>query len=228
MYHRVVGMLAECDYLPRPAGPFDPDFYVATLGEWLDRFAKWIASPVMDQMYLARRLFDLKPLHGPTALWARIEALVAENVDSDFLKIVANDCLDTLPPLTFFEDAVVDKFGEQTDVFHLEETAMRPLVDVGRVFGLAARQAVGRSTIERFATARALLPEQQALFHDAADTFRVVLWQQGRIGIREGTSGIDLPPALLSRHDRHILKNGFRSILKLLQFTANLEWIGKL
>jgi signal-transduction protein with cAMP-binding, CBS, and nucleotidyltransferase domain len=120
---------------------------------------------------------------------------------------------------------VIDNFGEQTAVFHLEDSALRPLVDVGRVFALAARTAVGRSTLERFSTARALLPDQQTLFREAADTFRVVLWQQGRIGISEGTSGIDLPPSLLSRHDRHVLKSGFRSILRLLQFTANRAWI---
>src|SRR5690606_8402863 len=82
-----------------------------------------------------------------------------------------------------------------------------------------------QSTLARFATARALLPAQQTLFAEAADTLRVVLWQQGRIGISQGTSAIDLPPALLSRHDRHVLKSGFRSILRLLQFTANPSWI---
>ena len=122
----------------------------------------------------------------------------------------------------------MDKTGEQIAVFHLEETALRPLVDVGRVFGLAGRSVLGQSTVARFATARSLLPEQQTMFAEAADTLRVVLWQQGRIGISQGTSAIDLPPALLSRHDRHLLKSGFRSILRLLQFTANPAWIESL
>jgi CBS domain-containing protein len=218
-------LVAECDYLPRQNVPFDPDFYVATLAEWRARFSGWIGDPVRTEMYRARSLFDLAPVEGTTALWREIETLVTNTVDRDFLHVLANDCLATLPPLTFFEDAVVDTSGEHSAVFQLEASALRPLVDVARVFSLAARAAVGRSTIERFGAARALLPEEQELFREASDTFRVVLWQQGRIGITEGTSGVDLPPALLSRNDRHVLKSGFRSILRLLRFTADPAWI---
>ena len=47
---------------------------------------------------------------------------------------------------------------------------------------------------------------------------RIVLWQQGRIGITQGTTGSELPPALLSRHDRHILRSGFSAIHRLLDW----------
>ncbi|MEQ1574460.1 MAG: putative nucleotidyltransferase substrate binding domain-containing protein [Vicinamibacterales bacterium] len=224
-YNRVIASLPECDYIPRLNLPFTSSFYVATLDEWKDRYRRWVSEPVREEMYRSRTLFDLRPIHGRSSLWEEIGTTVTERVDTDFLHVIANDCLASLPPLTFFQDAVVDKSGEQTAIFHLEESALRPLVDVGRVFGMAAGTVFGHSTIERLATTRTLLPDQQELFREAADTFRVVLWQQGRIGISEGTSGIDLPPALLSRHDRQILKGGFRSILRLLQFTANPAWI---
>jgi hypothetical protein len=122
----------------------------------------------------------------------------------------------------------VDSAGEHVSTFRLEHSALRPLVDVGRVFAMAAGKVLGRSTVDRFATARALLPEHEKIFREAADTFRVVLWQQGRVGISLGTSGLDLPPALLSRHDRHVLKAGFRSILRLLEFTAERAWLAQL
>ena len=73
--------------------------------------------------------------------------------------------------------------------------------------------------------ARALLPEHESIFREASETLRIVLWQQGRIGISQGTDGSELPPALLGRYDRQILKSGFRSILRLLEFTANPEWL---
>ncbi len=224
-YDRAIASLPECDYIPRLNLPFASSFYVATLDEWNDRYRRWVSEPVREEMYRARTLFDLRPIHGQRSLWEQMSSRVTERVDTDFLHVIANDCLASLPPLTFFQDAVVDKSGEQTTIFHLEESALRPLVDVGRVFGMAAGTVFGHSTLERLATTRTLLPNQQELFREAADTFRVVLWQQGRIGISEGTSGIDLPPALLSRHDRQILKGGFRSILRLLQFTANPEWL---
>jgi signal-transduction protein with cAMP-binding, CBS, and nucleotidyltransferase domain len=176
-------------------------------------------------MYLARPLFDLRPVHGPESLWRDIEATVAGSVDRDFLFVLANDCLGSLPPLTFYQDAVIDESGEQTDVFRLEHSALQPLVDVGRVFGMAAKKVLGTSTRERFASARTLLPEHESIFREASETLSILLWQQARIGISQGTTGSELPPALLSRHDRHILKSGFRSILRLLEFTGKSPWL---
>ena len=109
-------------------------------------------------------------------------------------------------------------------MFRLEHSALLPLVDVGRVFGMAAGRVLGSSTLERFAMARTLLPEHESIFREASDTLRVVRWQQGRIGISQGTDGSELPPALLGRYDRQVLKSGFRSIHRLLEFTANREW----
>ena len=120
---------------------------------------------------------------------------------------------------------MVEESGERSAVFRLEKSALLPLVDVGRVFGMAAGKALGTSTRERLATARALLPEHESVFREASDTLSVVLWQQARIGISQGTDGAELPPALLSRHDRQVLKSGFRSILRLLEFTADWKWL---
>src|SRR4029077_9373333 len=123
---------------------------------------------------------------------------------------------------------VVDETGAETAVFRLEHSVLRPLVDVGRVFGMAEKKVFGSSTFERFARARVLLPEHATIFREASETLRIVLWQQGRVGISQGTAGSGLPPALLSRYDRQVLRSGFRSILRLLEFTADLEWLNTL
>ena len=90
---------------------------------------------------------------------------------------------------------------------------------------MAARDVMGTSTLDRFAMARRLLPPHEAIFRDAAETMRIVLWQQGRVGISQGTDGTELPPALLSRHDRHVLKSGFPAIQRLLEFSADPAWL---
>ena len=97
----------------------------------------------MHEMFRARTLFDLRPVHGRRSLWQEIDAAVAEHVDRDFLHVLANDCLASLPPLTFFQDAVVDSEGEHLSTFRLEHSALRPLVDVGRVFAMAAGKVPG-------------------------------------------------------------------------------------
>lgn len=220
-YGRVCEALAACDYLPRADMAFDRSFLLASRAEWQTRYEQWLRDPVLTQMYLARPLFDLRHVHGRRSLWDDMEAGVAGAVDHDFMFVLANDCLASLPPLTFFQDAVVDDAGGQTTVFRLEHSALRPLVDVGRVFGMAAKRALGTSTRERFALARTMLPEHESIFRDASETLRILLWQQARIGISQGTDGSELPPALLSRHDRHVLKSGFRSILRLIEFIGS-------
>jgi CBS domain-containing protein len=224
-YVRVLDLLEECEYLPRSSEFLDRSFNVATVSEWKQRYRQWVRDPVLQQTYRARSLFDLRPIHGRRALWHEVAATVTDAVDRDFLRLLAHDCLSTLPPLTFYQDAVVEESGERTAVFRLEQSALLPLVDVGRVFGMAAGKALGTSTRERLSTARALLPEHESVFREASDTLSVVLWQQARIGISQATGGTELPPALLSRHDRQVLKSGFRSILRLLEFTADWKWL---
>jgi CBS domain-containing protein len=226
-YDRVCDALLECDYLSRTELTFEPSFFVATAAEWKHRYEGWLQDPVRMEMYRARPLFDLRSVHGDRSLWSSLEQAVSAAVDKDILHVLANDCLASLPPLTFFKDAVVEKSGEQSAVFRLEHSALRPLVDVGRVFGMAARKPMGTSTMDRFACARRLLPEHESIFREASETLRILLWQQARIGIAQGTTGSELPPTLLSRHDRHILKSGFRSILQLLEFTGDLSWLAK-
>ncbi len=139
--------------------------------------------------------------------------------------MLAHDCLANLPPLTFYQDGVIEQGGEQSGMFRLEHSALAPLVDLGRVFGMAARDVMGTSTLDRFAIARRLLPAHEAIFRDAAETLRIVLWQQGRAGISQRTDGSEVPPSLLSRHDRHMLKSGFPVIHRLIEFSADPAWL---
>jgi CBS domain-containing protein len=227
-FRRVSDLLLECDYLPEPESSFDAAFCVATVDQWQARYRGWIQDPVRQQTYLVRTLFDLRAISGDRSLWTSVESAVTGAVDRDFVHVLANDCLASLPPLTFYQDAVIDRGGERHATFQLGHSALQPLVDVGRVFGIAGGSTLGRSTLERFAGARALLPADEAIFREASDAMRVMLWQQGRVGIGQETSGTELPPAVLSRHDRHLLKGGFRAILRLIEFTGDRGWIDRL
>jgi CBS domain-containing protein len=197
----------------------------ASLSEWSARYRGWIDDPIFQNMYACRRLFDLKPILGTDRLWTALDGVVRTAITRNFLHLVANDCLASLPPLTFYEDAVIAESGQESAVFRLEYSALAPLVDVGRVFALAAGHVLGTSTLERFDLARTLLPDRASILREAADTLRVVLWQQGRVGISQNTDGAELPPALLGHYDRRLLKSGFRSISRLLEFAGNPRWL---
>jgi CBS domain-containing protein len=225
-YRRVADALADCDYLPASTVPLPVQTsMVADTAEWTRRYRAWIASPVAEQMARHRMLFDLRLLHGRPALWRQVRDAVVSAIDRDIIRVLAHDCLANLPPLTFYRDAVIEQGGGQTGQFRLEHGALAPLVDLGRVFAMAAREVMGTSTLERLAIARRLLPDHEAIFRDASETLRIVLWQQGRVAISQGTDGAELPPSLLSRHDRHMLKSGFPVIHRLLEFSADGAWL---
>jgi len=215
--------LAECGYLPHAAPDFDGEILCATVATWQDQFSEWIRQPIWTQMYRARPLFDLRPAWGDPDPWQRLEESAREVIRTEpsFQKVLANDCLSELPPLTFFQDAVVDESGERTEVFALQLRALGPIVEVGRVFGIANQRVLGSSTLERLEIARSRMPAHESIFREAIETMRVLLYLQARTGLRLNDSGAEILPSQLSRLDRQALKSGFRAIHNLLQFTFN-------
>ena len=148
-----------------------------------------------------------------TTLWQTLEASVAGAVDRDFVRVLANDCLASLPPLTFFQDAVVDRDRRAEPGRSGSNTARcARWWTSAACSGSPPAGASGTSTLERFAHraqpaagARSDLPRGR---RDAAHRALAA----GARRHQPGHDGAELPPALLSRHDRQLLKSGFRSI----------------
>jgi CBS domain-containing protein len=222
---RVTEARYDCGYV-RPPSQSPVEFRGGSLGEWRARFQGFVRDPVGSQLYKARPLFDLRPVRGGLDWLAPLAAEVRAEVAAHaaFMEVLAHDCLANLPPLSFFRDLVVDESGGPSVVFELERSALRPLVDVARVFGIAAGHVLGGSTLERLEWGRVRHGDHEAVFRDASDTLRVLLHHQGRAGIRAQGNGSVLAPSSLSRHDRQALKAGFRSILRLLELAGECRW----
>jgi CBS domain-containing protein len=215
------GALGECGY----SSPEPPS--AGTLEEWKLRFSGWIRDPIRTQLHGSRPFFDLRPVYGNQELLSELEAHIQTALAAEpaFLRILANDCLSSLPPLTFFRDLVVQESGEETDTFRIESSALQPLVDMARVFSLFCGSPLGAPTRVRLEQARRRLPAHELVFREAAETMRVLLFFQARAGLRLRSSGAELPLPTLSRHDRQVLKSGFRSIHRLLEFTEECAWL---
>ena len=229
-YRRVFAAFPDCGYLGRAdLADGDVAFRCAALGEWKERFRGWVRDPLGAQVYLGRPMFDLRAVCGPRGLLDEMEALIRAEVAAhpEFLGLLAHDCLANLPPLAFFRDAVVEEGGSRQEVFHLERSALRPLVDVGRVFGLAVGRVFETSTLARLDAARAVFTADDATLREAADTLRVLLYHQARYGLRRQDGGNEIAPDALSGYDRQVLRSGFRSILRLLERTAAMSWAAR-
>ncbi|MCX6594034.1 MAG: cyclic nucleotide-binding domain-containing protein [Acidobacteria bacterium] len=221
----VTASLEACGYR-QPEDALDPVLCCATLDDWTGRFETWISDPVLSGISLARPFFDLAPLDAQHPLWTELHARVSAQVRAQpaFSMLLANDCLEHLPPMTFVEDRVVEDSGQPSNVFHLQRTAIGPLTDAGRVLGIAAGMVLGAPTLDRLRAARQMLPSHQNLLRDAEQTLLVVLYHQARTGIREGSDGATIPPSALSRPERQVLKTAFRSLTQLLEVTAEWGW----
>jgi CBS domain-containing protein len=225
---RVQEGLQACGYfMGRSLSARETAFACGPLGEWQERFRGFVRDPVANAIYNGRPLFDLRPVLGDRGLVERLQDDVrAEVAAADgFVPLLAHDCLANLPPLAFFRDLVVEGTGEKTGVLQLERSALLPLVDVGRVFAIAGGRFFGDSTLERFAQVRERMPKNESIFREAADSLRVMLYHKARAGIRHQDGGSEVDPASLSLYDRQILKSGFASILRLLEFTADCRWV---
>ncbi len=193
-----------------------------SLAEWRDTYSRWIWDPVLSGLYAGLRFFELAPVRGDAAPVTALRQHIREQVkkNESFVPILANDSMANLPPLTFFQGLVVEDDGERTTRFDLRRGTLRPLADVGRVFALERADASQTRTVARLEAAGTAVEEQRDLFADAAGTFRVAFYHQARIGLRDGTGGWTIEPKALSKMEQQVLKNGFRTIMKLLEFTA--------
>jgi CBS domain-containing protein len=218
--------LAECDFLPHAATELDEVMLCATPETWLARFTQWVRDPILSKAYTARPLFDLRAVLGDIGAWSQLKESVGVVIASEpsFEKVLVNDCWSALPPLTFFQDQVVEESGERSEVFALEQRALGPVVEVGRVFGIVHQGVFGSSTLERLELARSRTPEHAGILREACETLRVLLYLQARTGLRTHASGAEVAPGQLSRLDRQALKSAFRAIHHLLDFTVSGQW----
>lgn len=221
---RVAEQLLSCGYLERRESAS-----TGTLEDWKARFSGWISNPVLNGVEGAVSYFDLSLVCGSREVWAELkESVEAELRGAEsFTAVMAHDCLASLPPLTFFRELVVEESGEQTGVFRLEQSALRPLVNVARVFGLEAGSVFGASTADRLRAARAVAPGEEAVLREAGETLRVVLYLQARAGLRQQDEGHEMPASRIDARERLVLKRGFRSILNLLESAEEFKWKGR-
>lgn len=180
------------------------------LTEWRHFFGSTIRNPIGHDLFARREFFDLRPLSGDESLIAETESwLAAQLKQSDLLvPLLANDTLGNLPPLTFFSGLVVALDGTEHTDLDLAATALHPISDAARVFALSSghRQV---NTLERLQAAGA-----DPVFSDAAEAYRIALFQQARAGSTR------MNPSKLERLDQRLLKTAFTSVLRLLEHTT--------
>jgi CBS domain-containing protein len=157
MARRINAALAECGF-PLCKGEVMAGNPAWCLGleEWREKFSQWMDRPEPVALLNASIFFDLRPVFGNLQLGAGLQAWLASRAPGNrrFLALMAQNALETRPPLGFLGGLAVEKGGANPGTIELKRDAIRIFVDAARILGLATGSA-GPSTEQRLREAGA-------------------------------------------------------------------------
>jgi signal-transduction protein with cAMP-binding, CBS, and nucleotidyltransferase domain len=218
---RVTEKLSELG-LAEPIDADDRGNLCLSLPDWEARFGRMIQDPIGTGAYVRRALLDQCHLAGPVAGLSHLRQFIQRQMAEcpAFLRLLANDTQDHLPPLTFYEGLVVDLDGREKSSVDLFEKAMGPLADAARVLALTLGELAVTNTAERLrlaaaASSRPGVMESAVLAFDTVAYFESVQRRK-----RPGQAG-HLDPSQVSRYDQRLLKTAFGAIQALLEYVAD-------
>lgn len=195
------------------------------LSGWVRQFRHWITEPDPKAVMNTTIFFDLRGVHGEAALIAQlteeIRALAREN--RIFLAHMTRDALTSPVPLGFFRQLVLSRDKAHRDTLNLKLQGTAPIVDIARIYALAAGVAAVNS-LDRLTgaeQAQALAPSDAANLRDAFDFISDVRLRHQAACIEAGQAPDNfVSPKDLSRFDRDHLKDAFAIVRDAQQGVA--------
>lgn len=139
--NQVCNGLAECGFSHCPGAMMAmTDEWRQPLGKWQDYFQKWIMTPEPRALMLISVFFDLRAVHGAHELLSVLRGEVLERTpqQSLFLAHVVNNAQKQGPPLSLFGHIAPIRYGTHAGTVDLKRHAILPIVDLGRIYALAA------------------------------------------------------------------------------------------
>jgi CBS domain-containing protein len=190
-----------------------------TFAEWQEVFADWVRNPDPDALLHAAIFFDLRAISGESQLAGTLrDWLLARTAASpSFLRSMAQNALQTQPPIGLLRDFIPDDESAHPGTIDLKKYGVRPLVDAARVWALALKlPQTGTAERLRAAARAGTLPESEV--SAAIEALRYIQTLRLRHQHLErpalGTEN-RINPDALNPLDRRILKASLRQVAKL-------------
>ncbi len=213
--HFVCDGLAACGYVYCPGGMMAmTDEWRQPLARWRRYFLGWIEQPEPKALLFASVFFDLRRVHGEAALFDALQPTILEHTRRNriFQAFMASNAMQHHPPLGFFRNLVLIRGGQHDRTLDLKHTGIGPIVDIARIYALAAGvPAVNtRERLEAAQMAGALGAESAADLRDAFEFISLMRIRHQARMIRQGQEANNfLEPADLSSFERTHLKDAF-------------------
>lgn len=230
--HKAIEHLIACGYPPCPGDIMasNPKWRV-NLKTWKDYFTRWISEPNPEEILHATIFFDFRPTYGHLELAKTLRDYLAEQCKKNtaFLYFLAQDCISSPPPLSFFRNFIVEKDGEHKNQLDIKKRGIAPFVDFTRLLslknGIKETNTIARMQLlyEGGHLSRELYTEMRDAY-DFLMQLRLVhqlqLLEQGK----KPDNYID--PASLSDLEKQTLKEAFAVIGRMHSVIKNLFRVG--
>lgn len=218
---RVSAALAACGFVSTAKGIVSGHPSACrSINEWEIGFSHWMREPIESGVYRATSFFDMRPVQGDCTLVSRLEQhiLTEKRRNPGFVPLLVADSMANLPPLTFFRGLVLDDDGRYTETLDVQRATLQPVSDIARALALDVGFDCGVGTLERL---HALAPEDDAaatLIRETIAAFRNALYYRTRAGLTGHADGSQVEPSNLTRLEQNLLKSGFRTVLRLMEY----------
>jgi len=140
--------LAECGYIHCPGEMMAmTDQWRQPRRVWAEYFRKWVDQPKPKSLMLTCVFFDLRAIHGKAELLDGLRQQVVQHTkgNSLFLAHMVSNALKHRPPLGMFGQITLSRGGDHPHTIDLKHTGIVPIVDLARVYALAAGVTVANT-----------------------------------------------------------------------------------
>jgi CBS domain-containing protein len=191
---------------------------MASNPNWCKTDAEWInelndIDHILSGNGLLRALilYDLRHVAGNRALSESIRQVVFKTAGSNpaIQRRMAELAVETLPPLNFWGNFVVEKKGGNEGEFDIKKRGLAPLRDAARLFAFHFDLRQHYSTGGRWLELAAAQPELKELAVLAREGYDQLLRLRTLTGLQRGDAGRFLDPAMLTKLQRGQLVNVF-------------------
>lgn len=210
--------LDECGY-PLCSGHMmatNPKWCVS-LTTWQGYYRQWVMQPEADALLNISVFLDTRFLYGNQDLHQSLQQQVAEYTKENrrFLAILVANSLRVSPPLGMFRQFVLAKDGENGSVFNIKKQAITLLVELARIYALAANSTAVETPARLQAAVDAEVISDQSR-NDLLEAFHYInqvrFIHQRKALITGKDVSNKIAPALLTQFERNHLKDAFRII----------------
>ncbi|MGC8602612.1 MAG: CBS domain-containing protein, partial [Desulfomonilaceae bacterium] len=102
---------------------------------WSKYIGEWTSNPIPPEIAIAKNFLDMRPIPRENSTARTLEKMMFDGITSSksFLKGLADDFLNTTPPVSFFRNTIVQADGSQSHRLDLESQVAEPFADFARI-----------------------------------------------------------------------------------------------